>query len=183
MKHTTRTTRLQPTHETKRKWVTFTYTGKETLHITNAFRHSDLRIAFRTTNTIENLLKQRNLSSDQFSSSGVYKLTCPDCHKAYVGQTGRRFYTRYNEHKSAFYHNRRTSNFAQHLHDNSHPFGPINDIMQVLHHQRKGAHLNTIERFNIHIEHTAGNHLNDEHTIFPNKVFDTLLKLYTPHTP
>jgi len=58
----------------------------------------------------------------------------------------------------------------------------INDIMQVLHHQKKGAHLNTIERFNIHIEHAAGNHLNDEHTIFPNKIFDTLLKLNTPHS-
>jgi hypothetical protein len=55
--------------------------------------------------------------------------------------------------------------------------------MQVLYHQKKGAHLNTIERFNIHIEHAAGNHLNDEHTIFPNKIFDTLLKLNTPHTP
>ena len=55
-KNTTNTTWLHPTQETKHKWVTFTYTGKETLHITNA-----LRIAFRTTNTIENLLKQRNL--------------------------------------------------------------------------------------------------------------------------
>jgi len=55
--------------------------------------------------------------------------------------------------------------------------------MQVLHYQKKGAHLNTIERFNIHTEHAAGNHLNDEHTIFPNKIFDTLLKLNTPHTP
>jgi len=63
------------------------------------------------------------------------------------------------------------------------PFGPISDIMQVLHHQKKGAHLNTMERFHIHIEHAASNHLNDEHTIFRNKVFDTLIKLNTSHTP
>ena len=31
-------------------------------------------------------------------------------------------------------------------------------------------------------EHAAGNHLNDEHTIFLNKIFDTLLKLNTPHS-
>jgi hypothetical protein len=52
--------------------------------------------------------------------------------------------------------------------------------MQVLHHCKKEAHLNTIERFHIHIEHTAGNHLNDNHTIFPNRVFDTLIKPSTP---
>ena len=113
---------------------------------------------------------------NKFSSSGVYKLTCPDCHKAYVGQTGRQFYTRYKEHKSAFYHSSCTSNFAQHLHDNAHSFGPLDNIMQVLHQHKKGIHLNTIERFHIHIEHTAGNHLNDDHTIFPNRIFDTLIK-------
>jgi len=62
-------------------------------------------------------------------------------------------------------------------------FGPINDIIQVLHHQKKGAHLNTMERFHINIEHAAGNHLSHERTIFPNKVFNTLIKLNTSHTP
>jgi len=124
MTNMTNTTRLQPTQETKYKWATFTYTVKETLHITNIFKHTDLRIAFRTKNTIQNLLKQKNPFLDKFSSSGVYKLTCPHCHKAYIGQTGRRFFTRYNEHKSAFYSNRHTSDFAQHLHDNSHPLWP-----------------------------------------------------------
>ena len=54
--------------------------------------------------------------------------------------------------------------------------------MQVLHHQKKGAHLNTIERFHIHIEHAAGNHLSDEYAIFPNKIFDILIKLNASHT-
>jgi len=40
--------------------------------------------------------------------------------------------------------------------------------------------LNTIERFHIHVEFTANNHLNDEHTVFPNAIFDTLLKTYQP---
>jgi len=149
---------------------------EETLYITNVLKHTDLKIAFRTNNTLENLLKQRGPIPDKFSSSGVYKLTCPDCQKAYVGRIGRQFYTRYKEHMSAFYLNSRTSNFAQHLQDNGHSFGPIDNIMQVVHPHKKGTHLNTIERFHTHIEHTAGNHLNDEHTIFPNRIFDTLIK-------
>jgi hypothetical protein len=37
--------------------------------------------------------------------------------------------------------------------------------------------MNTIERFHIHAEFTANNHLNDDHTIFPNT---TLLKTHQP---
>ena len=89
----------------------------------------------------------------QFLSSGVYKLTCPDCNKAYVGQTGRRFSIRYNKHTRDFY-NSQSSSFAQHLLDKAHSFGPINNIMQVLHHQKKRTHLNKVERFYIHKENT-----------------------------
>jgi len=174
--HSQHPTQQQPTQTPRHKWATFTYIGKETLYITNVLKHTGLRIAFRMNNTIDNLFKQRGPIPDKFSSSGVYKLTCPDCQKPYVGQTGRQFYTRYKKHRSAFYHNSRTSNFAQHLQDNAHAFGPIDNIMQVVHHHTKGTHLNTIERFRIHIEHTAGNHLNDDHTIFPNRIFDTLIK-------
>ena len=56
---------------------------------TNIFRHSDLRIAYRTNNTICNHPIRKNQVHDKFSSSRVYKLKCPDCKKAYVGQTGR----------------------------------------------------------------------------------------------
>ena len=47
--------------------------------------------------------------------------------------------------------------------------------MQILQRQNKGAYLNTIERYYIYAEFTKNNHLNDEHTISPNKIFETLL--------
>ena len=68
----------------KHSWATFTYVGKETSYITNIFRQTDLRIAFRTNNTIGNLLTQNKPFPDKFSLSGVYKLACPECQKAYV---------------------------------------------------------------------------------------------------
>jgi hypothetical protein len=43
-----------------------------------------------------------------------------------------------------------------------------------LHYHKKGAHMNTIERFHIHAEYTENNHWNEEYTIFPNAIFDTL---------
>jgi hypothetical protein len=164
----------------KCRWATFTYVGKETTYITNIFKHSDLRIAYRTNNTIHSHLTHKNQNPDKFSLSGVYKLTCPDCKKAFVGQTGRNFTIRYNEHKHAFQSNSHSSRFAQHLSEHAHSCGTVNNTMQVLHYQNKGAHLNTIEQFYIHAEHASNNHLNDSHTIFPNRIFDTLLKTYHP---
>ena len=48
--------------------------------------------------------------------------------------------------------------------------------MQIIQYQNKGNHLNTIERFYIYKEFIKDNHLNDEHNISPNSIFDTLLK-------
>jgi Fe-S-cluster formation regulator IscX/YfhJ len=52
----------------------------------------------------------------------------------------------------------------------------VQDIMQVVQFQKKGIHLNTIERFHIHKEAAANNHLNDDHTLSPNKILETILK-------
>jgi hypothetical protein len=35
---------------------------------------------------------------NKFEQCGVYKLNCNSCHKAYIGQTGRNFKTRFKEH-------------------------------------------------------------------------------------
>ena len=160
------------------KWATLTYVGKETTFITNLFKKTNVKIAFRTSNTIQKLLMHKQQIADIHSQSGVYKLTCPDCGKAYVGQTGRNFATRFNEHKNAFRAASHSSNFTKHLIEHTHSFGPVHNTMQILHLQKKGAHLNTIERFYIYTEYTNIHHLNDGLTISPNKIFDTLLK---PH--
>jgi len=68
------------------------------------------------------------------------------------------------------------SNYAKHILEQSHSFGHIEDTMQVLRNQHKGSHLNTLEKFYICAELT-NNHLNDEHTITPLRIFDALLKI------
>jgi len=49
----------KPSQTPKHRWATFTYVGKETSYITNIFRQTDLRINFRTNNTIGNLLTKQ----------------------------------------------------------------------------------------------------------------------------
>ena len=103
----------------------------------------------------------------QIKNTDVYTHTS---NKMYVGRIGRRFSTWYKEHKAGFHNNSNTSSFAKHLIEESHSFGPMNNIMQIVHFHRKGDHLNTIERLNIHTEFAANNHLNDPQTIFPNAI-------------
>jgi hypothetical protein len=62
-------------------------------------------------------------------------------------------------------------------------FGQMQETMTVLQLQNKGTHLNTIEKFYIHAEHKKQNHLNDDSTIFPNKIFDALLNQNLPPHP
>jgi hypothetical protein len=153
----------------------FTYTGKET-YVTNALKKADINIAYRTTNTLDHLLTRQNYNSDSFSKSGVYKLTCPDCRKSYVGQTVRQFQLRYKEHHRSLQDKTDTSRFAKHLNESGHSFGPIHNIMEVLQFQKKGTHINTVERFYIHKEAATSNHFNDPQTIVPNAIFETLTK-------
>jgi hypothetical protein len=83
----------------KHKLTRFTYNGKETKFITKLFKNTSVRIAYTTRNTISRLLaNQTGSHHDIYESSGVYKLTCPDCGKAYIGQTGRPFSVRLREH-------------------------------------------------------------------------------------
>jgi hypothetical protein len=88
------------TQEQKTKWATFTYSGKEVRKITKLFRDTQIKIAFRTKNTIQNILKPQP-HIDKYSRSGIYQIKCLDCPLKYIGQMGRTFNIRYKEHVQA----------------------------------------------------------------------------------
>jgi hypothetical protein len=61
----------------------------------------------------------------------------------YIGQTGRPFHVRFQEHFRDFKHNNNKSKFAMHLLENKHSIGHINDIMKVLFTTTKGKLMDT----------------------------------------
>jgi hypothetical protein len=81
----------------EKKWVTFTYIGKESRHITKLFKNTVVKTTLRTNNTIKRILKPKPKieHGNKYNSPGVYKLKCNDCHLKYIGYTGRSFLTRY----------------------------------------------------------------------------------------
>jgi hypothetical protein len=126
---------------------------------------------------LQNHLTHNKQNPDKCSLSGVYKLTWPYCKKVYIGQTDCDVITRYNEHRRPFRNNIHTSTSAQHLNEHMHSFGNIH-VIQILQCQKKDLHLNTMERFNIHIEAASNNHLNDDHTISPTEFSILFLQIY-----
>jgi hypothetical protein len=145
------------------------------------FKNTTLKIAYRTNNTIYKHLHTGHPVTpiDKYKYSGVYKLTCQNCNKAYVGQTGRNFRTRYKEHRRAFQYNTHQSKFAVHLQDHGHSFGTIENVMEVLKIQGKGTHLNTVEKYYIHRETLDNNHINEDYADTCNMIFNTLTSLHT----
>jgi hypothetical protein len=89
---------LKTNNQNHEKWANFTYIGKETRYITKLFKEYKVNIAFNTKNTIEKLINMKTKTPNKFDQCGVYKMNCNSCPKAYIGQTGRNFKTRYKEH-------------------------------------------------------------------------------------
>lgn len=81
--------------EDKQKWVTFTYTGNRT--ITRSLKNRNIQIAFKTTNTVGNILVKIPITN-RYDVTGIYKLTWAGCRKSYIGETRCSLSIRYKEH-------------------------------------------------------------------------------------
>ena len=77
----------------------------------------------------------------------LYKLECGTCDKMYIGQTGRTFRERIEEHFRRYFNQDDASNYANHLIDFNHRF---NNKYSILHQENKGAKLNLLETIEIY---------------------------------
>jgi len=101
-------------HQTEhKKWTAFTYFSPLIRQITNLFKDTNINIAFRTTNTIQQQLSREINNST--NPSGIYKLQCNTCKMAYIGQSGRSIATRYKEHIRYIRNNSPQSAYAMHI--------------------------------------------------------------------
>lgn len=98
----------------------------------------------------------------------------------YNGQSGRQFYTRFNEHMLLFKKNNKNSTYAKHLLDKGCATDPNKNTMQILHVMKKGNHMNTLEKICIYNENNRLNQINDRSTTTKNTIFNTIIKYGTP---
>jgi hypothetical protein len=81
--------------------------------------------------------------------SGIHQTNCKDCQLKHIGQTGRNFQTRYKEHIQAIKTNKPNFKYAQHILDTQQTYSNIKETMDILHIEKKGPLMNTLEQFHI----------------------------------
>jgi hypothetical protein len=121
IKHTTPLTNT----DNKTKWATFTFISPHICRITNIFKHSNVKVAFRCHNTIAQLTKPPNdRNMPPHNKWGIYQLTRNSCNLSYVGQTSRSLKIRFQEHIRYIRNNNPQSTYAQHILHNQHELWP-----------------------------------------------------------
>jgi hypothetical protein len=116
----------------KKIW-TFTFHSPKIRKITNLFKNTNIGIAFKTTTTLHHLIKPiAPTQLQEHEKSGIYKITCKTCHKAYVRQTSRNLKSRFWEHIQYIKNNDLPSAYALHILNCRHEYGNSNDTMTLL---------------------------------------------------
>jgi len=109
-----------------KKWVTFTFISPHIRKITNLFRNTNIKIAFRCHNTIGSLIKPpKDHNIPPHNKWGIYQLTC---NLSYVGQTSWNLKICIQEHIRYTRRNSPQSVFAQHILQNQQGYGQMSSI-------------------------------------------------------
>jgi len=165
-------TQKNTTNEENRKWATFTFHSPKIRKITNLFKHTNIKIAFRSTNTIQKITEPRKQDNTQeHSKSGIYKLACKTCSKAYIGQTSRDLTKRHREHIRYIKNNNPQSAYALHILNNRHEYGPITDTMSLLKPIKKPSLLIPYEQLFIQAFHRSDRLIQEQHCHEQNPLF------------
>jgi hypothetical protein len=62
-----------------KKWITFTFHNPRVRKIINLFRNTNLKIAFKTNNSIQWILNIHERYYNQYSQNGIYRMICHTC--------------------------------------------------------------------------------------------------------
>jgi hypothetical protein len=154
----------------KDKWITFTDFGPSVRIISMLFRNTNMKVTFRTSNTIKHHVKIKQLVS------GLYQMACKDCPLKYIGQMGRTFRTRYKEHIRTIKRNGQSSKFTQHVLDMTHNHNTMERTMKILHVERKWKMLNSLENYHIYKLTKQRLQINEALTDTYNPIYDILIK-------
>ena len=175
-------TKIEQEQETRQsRWARFIYVGSETRRITKLFRGTNVKVTYTTNNNLGKLLDmQTPPKRNKYDRNGVYQLTRHTCRMKYIGQTGRPFQIKFREHYNGYKYANNRSKFAQHVIDEGHSFGPMDNVMDIVHIAKKGKMLDTLKIFYIYRETQNKNKINDKLTVQTNPIFEVLLQ-HTPH--
>jgi hypothetical protein len=149
--------------------------------LTEFFKNTNINIAQHTSNTVENhMIYKQQQHTDVYNKSGIYELQYTICDKMYIGQTCRRFWTRYKEHIGAIRYSRDNWKFTCHILNPTDSYGPVEEIMEMIKVTEKIRYLDTLENYCIHRYSQGNNWLNETHVSAYSSIFNTLYSYFNP---
>ena len=147
--------------------------------VTDIFRNTNIKIAFKTADTTQKIIRpHRQNPTSAYEKSGVYKLTCKTCKKAYVGQTSRNLRARHQEHTRYIKNNDPRSAYALHILNNKHEYGTMEETMTLLRSIDKQTLLLPTEQLYIQTLHDNNELIPEQIPNEPNPLSELL---QTPH--
>uniref|UniRef100_A0A1B6C1X0 Reverse transcriptase domain-containing protein n=1 Tax=Clastoptera arizonana TaxID=38151 RepID=A0A1B6C1X0_9HEMI len=143
------TTLINVDEEKRIKYVSLPYDRDLTKGLSKIFKDINLKIAFKSTNSLKNVLGNSKDKIPQLESSGIYEIKCNSCDKAYIGQTKRKMITRVKEHIGHIKYQRADkSSVAEHVLETNHEI-KLEDC-KLLKNIRDNGLLNAYESLMIH---------------------------------
>lgn len=149
--------------DNQKTFVSLTFTTNKVNLIAKEFKKLNVNVAFKTNNSLGKFIKNNKDKIKKEDKSGVYKINCGTCNNYYIGQTGRSFKQRLNEHKKSFNNKDTKSNYANHLINERHSFGKN---FEILHLSNKGKLLDILEQIEINRHKHNGKLLNEQVDFF-----------------
>jgi hypothetical protein len=127
------------------------------------FMQANLQVTYKTTNRIAKLLwTQPRHNKNDYENSAIYGLRCTTCHLTYIGQTGQNLKTCYSKHARYIRSNNLQPAYAQHILQQWHEYGPMQETMTLIHRTNKGRRMDTMEQLQIQKHH-------QEHQLIPEQ--------------
>ena len=167
--------RQQITQGEDKKWITFTYHSPLIRKVTNLFKQTNLNIAFKSTNTINQQLSHK---LDNTKPSGIHETKCNTCDMVYVGQSGRHITTRHRERTRYIRTNNPNSAYAMHILNNKHEYGTANETLKLLKPCNKCFKMNCWKSFYIQIYRQRDRQITEQLTGDYNPLYK---QTYFPH--
>jgi hypothetical protein len=178
----TNTTKTRPTQDNEtnknktKKWAFFPYHSPRIRKLTTLFKHTDVGMAFRSTDTIQQLTKPKAQNHTQeHNRSGIYALSCHTCKLEYIGQTSRNLKQRDQEHTRYIRINDPQSAYAQHILKNQPEYGPVIDTMTLLKSEHKTPMLFPYEQLYLQTNHQNGHLIPEQNTGEPNPLLQLII--------
>ena len=151
--------------------------------ITNLFKQTDIKIAFRNTNTIRQIIRPKLQDNTQdHDKSGIYKLICKTCNKSTQDKPAGNLTLRYKEHIRYIKSNDLQSAYVLHILQNRHKYGPLKDIMTLIKPIRNPNLLIPYEQLLIQTTHNEGNLIPEQKHGEHNPLFELITEYNLRHT-